>query len=149
MIHERTEELTANADLYRMINYAKRNGSLQRLYWFIEVMLPGHLTRSGKPVVQAACWPSVWTPEISVGLDPEVSRCWAEILMEMFVQGNADKGIERKHHALSLTIRERMEGLDWYEFGSTEFDCVCADCGAVFRDMAPDAEYSCCGDWRD
>lgn len=144
MIHERTY-LTTATEIRKLLEIERRHNRLDHLYWFVEVKLPGSRTRSGKPVLQAACWPKEHVPVIPVGCDPDTSRHWAEMLKALFEDGNAGTGIE---HALALTNAERMEGLDWYEWGQ-EFDCICETCGAVFKDTAPNAEYSCCGGWRD
>jgi hypothetical protein len=140
MIHERTY-LTTNTELHRMLDRAKRDGFLDSLYWFVEVKIPGAKTRGGKPVLQAACWPGAWVPVVPVGSEPEVSRHWAEILKAMFEEGNAGTGCE---HALALTDAERLAGLDWYEFGSAVWDCICCECGAVFASTAANADWCGC-----
>lgn len=137
--------LTTKTELSRMIARAVAGGHLHRLYWFVQVKLPSSRTRSGKAEIVAASWPKDHIPVIPLGDDPEVSRCWAELLLALFVDGNAGTGIE---HALCLTDRATLGSADWYEFGA-EWDVVCEGCGAVFRDTAPNAEYWCCGEWRD
>ena len=132
--------LTTNTELNRMLDRARRDGFLSRLYWFIEVKLPGSKTRSGKPVLQAASWPKTYIPIIAVGDCPEISRNWAEILRAMFEDGNRGTGCE---HALALTDAERLDGLDSYEFG-VEWDCVCAACGSVWQSTAANEEWCGC-----
>lgn len=141
---ERTD-LTNKAELARMIARAVAGGHLHRLYWFVQIKIPGSRTRSGRAEIVAASWPKDHIPVVPMGDDPEVSRCWAELVKAMFEDGNRGSGIE---HALCLTDRETLAGADWYEWGQ-EFDCVCETCGAVFRDTAANAGYSCCGGWRE
>jgi hypothetical protein len=132
--------LTTNTELNRMLDRAKRDGFLSRLYWFIEVKLPGSKTRCGKPVLQAASWPKTCVPVILVGGDPEVSRQWAELLKALFEAGNLGTGCE---HALALTDKERLDGLEWYEWGDV-WDCVCGECGAVFASSVPQEAWCGC-----
>lgn len=141
--------LTTKTELARMVARAVAGGHLAKLFWFVQVKLPSARTRSGKPEIVAASWPKDQIPVVAMGDDPEISRCWAEMIMEMFVDGNRGTGITRKDHALCLTDRATLGEADWYEFGGQEWDVICETCGAVFRDTAPNAEYSCCGEWRD
>ena len=138
-ILERTY-LTTNAELKKLLAHATRTHTLHTLYWFVEVKLPGSKTRSGKPVLQAASWPKTWVPVIPVGDDPEISRCWAELLKALFEAGNRGTGCE---HALALTDKGRLDGLEWYEWGDV-WDCVCGECGAVFASSVPQEAWCGC-----
>lgn len=133
--------LTTPSDVRKMLDSARQRGQLDRLLWFVEVKLPGSCTRSGKAVLQAASWPKEHIPVIPVTCEPDISRHWAEMLKAMFESGNAGTGCE---HALALTNAERLAGLDWYEFGSVEWDCICCNCGAVFRSTSANAEWCGC-----
>lgn len=140
-ILERTY-LTTRTEVSKMLDIARQRNTLASLYWFVEVKLPGIRTRSGKPVLQAAGWPQAHIPVIPVGADPEVSRHYAEMLKAFFEDGNSGTGIE---HALALTSAEKLVGMDWYEFGR-EWDCICAQCGAVFRSTVANDKW--CGCWE-
>ncbi len=131
--------LTTKTEIAKILDTARRRNTLGQMYWFVEVKLPGSRTRSGKPVLQAAGWPQSHIPVIPVGCDPEISRHYAEMLKAFFEDGNRGLGIE---HALALTNTERLDGLAWYEYGH-EWDCICGECGAVFRSTV--ANDVCCG----
>lgn len=139
-IHVRTY-LTTPTELKRMIARAVAGGHLHRLYWFVQVKIPGSRTRRSRSEIVAASWPKDWIPVIAVGGDPEISRCWADVLLELFVQGNRGTGIE---HALCLTDEATLGNADWYEWGRV-WDCVCAQCGAVFESTAANEDWCGCG----
>jgi hypothetical protein len=58
---------------------------------------------------------------------------------------NALVGYTANVSALALTNAEKLDGMDWYEFGR-EWDCICAQCGAVFRSTAANDKW--CGCWE-
>lgn len=122
----------------KILDAAKRDGSLHELYWMIEFRAPVRtLPPSIKPpgsimgsVVFAASFPGKWIPVIPVAPDPMASLEYAELLKGLLYAKNRtwvqDIGV-------ALTNREVMQGYRWYEWGDRlpPGDEFCRTCGAV------------------
>jgi hypothetical protein len=112
----------------RIIDGAKRRQDLASLYWMVEMRLPASLGGG----YAAAAWPTRCVPVLPVAPDPEESRHWAHLLLELFRTSNIGRGIE---FDLALTnddmLRETQAA--WYIYGQQVItrDCVCAHCGAI------------------
>jgi len=122
---------TARKHLERLIELTTKAGDLGTLYWYVEAKLPGRMTSTGKPQLQAASWPDVWIPVIPVGPDPQISRHYIEILLEAFRASNGGQGIE---FGIGLTSIDQIETKKVYEWGEQRWDCICELCGAVFQE---------------
>jgi hypothetical protein len=142
-IFDRTH-FTPRKKLDRLIALATQAGDLPTLYWYVEAKVPGRMTTTGKPQLQAASWPDVWIPVLAVGPDPEISRHYIEILLEAFRASNSGQGIE---FGLGLTAIDQLDGKRCYEWGDACWDCVCVVCGGVFQETTPAVEI-CDECWR-
>lgn len=130
MFSERTH-LHTNKNLERIIDGARRLGELDQLYWMVEVKISASLAGTKQPVIAAASWPLGWVPVVPVGCDPQLSRHYAEILLECLKTSNRGRLID---FGLALTNRGIIEqgGYQVYEWGELRWDCVCVACGAVW-----------------
>lgn len=133
--------LTEMSKVKRTIQWAKANGCLDKLYWYVECLLPPERTQSGDPVLQGADYPRNLVPVVPVGDNPALSLEWIEILAELFRQVDANEGIQ---FGVCVTDRETLGentewtgeyrpgvDFDWYVWGDATWDTICAVCGAV------------------
>lgn len=124
--------LTSKATLTRLIDGARRAGHLDQLYWFVEMRVSPSLTGAKGAIIAAATYPPGWTPIIPVAPDPQLSRHYAEMLMELLKRANRGRLIE---FGLALTAAEIIAEeatMPTYEWGDACWDCVCVFCGAVW-----------------
>lgn len=122
----------------KILDAAKRDGSLHELYWMIEFRAPVRtLPPSIRPpgsvmgsVVFAASFPGKWIPVIPVGSDPMASLEYAELLKGLLYAKNRTWVQEI---GVALTNREAMQGYKWYEWGDRlpAGDEFCRACGGV------------------
>lgn len=121
----------------RILDAAKRDGSLHTLYWHIESRAPASLLPpSIRPpgtlvgsVVFVASHPGKHIPVIPVGDDPAVSVEYAELLRGWMHSRNRwvqDIGV-------ALMPSDLLRGLKWYEWGDRlpAGDEFCRRCGGV------------------
>ena len=131
-----------------ILNTARRMGELDRLFWYVEVEFPKRMIPAGVRRRQPAQWPHGCIPVLPVGTDPEESRTWAELLVELFNVDNRGRGIT---FAPALTSVELLAGLAWYEYGgelpAVEVDHVCGTCGQVHRGPVGKAPKCECYEW--
>lgn len=124
-IFDRTHFLS-NSRIRQLLAAAAADNELSYLYWYVEAKVPGRLSGTGRPQLQAASWPGPWIPVLPVG-DPAISRHWADLLVECFRVSNP--GIE---FGLGLTMDELLFDKRAYAWGEERWDNVCVCCGAVF-----------------
>ena len=121
----------------KILDAAKRDGSLHELYWHVEFRSPVSLLppwlKAQKPlmgsVVFVASHPGKHIPVIPVGDDPAISMEYAELLRGWMWSRNRwvqDIGI-------ALMPADLLRGLKWYEWGDRlpPGDEFCKRCGAV------------------
>ena len=121
----------------RILDAAKRDGSLHTLYWHIEFRSPVSLLppwlKAQNPltgsVVFVASHPGKHIPVIPVGSDPAISMEYAELLKGWMHSRNRwvqDIGV-------ALMPADLLRGLKWYEWGDRlpPGDEFCKRCGAV------------------
>ena len=121
----------------RILDAAKRDGSLHELYWHIEFRSPVSLLppwlKAQNPltgsVVFVASHPGKHIPVIPVGSDPAISMEYAELLRGWMHSRNRwvqDIGI-------ALMPADLLRGLKWYEWGDRlpPGDEFCRKCGGV------------------
>ncbi len=121
----------------RILDAAKRDGSLHTLYWHIEFRSPVSLLppwlKAQNPltgsVVFVASHPGKHIPVIPVGDDPAISMEYAELLRGWMWSRNRwvqDIGI-------ALMPADLLSGLKWYEWGDRlpPGDEFCRKCGGV------------------
>lgn len=122
----------------RILDAARRDGSLHELFWMIEFRAPVRtLPPTIKPpgaimgsVVFAASFPGKWIPVIPVGSDPLASQEYAELLKGLLYAKNRTWVQEI---GVALTNRDVMQGYKWYEWGDRlpPGDEFCRKCGGV------------------
>ncbi len=122
----------------KILDAAKRDGSLHELYWMIEFRAPVRtLPPSIKPpgsvmgsVVFAASFPGKWIPVVPVAPDPLASQEYAELLKGLLYAKNRTWVQEI---GIALTNLEVMRGYRWYEWGDRlpAGDEFCKRCGGV------------------
>jgi len=130
-----------------MLAAAQRDGSLGRLWWFVEAEYPKRLVPPGVKRRQPAMWPMGFIPVLPAGPDVEQQQAWAEMLAGLFESGNAGRGIVFKP---TLTTTDLLAGLRWYEYGESvgyEVDHVCPTCGQVQRAPAGERPRCECYAW--
>lgn len=117
-----------------VLNAAQRDGTLSDLRWYVEAEFPRRMLPHGVKRCQPAQWPHGCIPVLPVGTDPDESRVWAELLVELFSIDNQGRGIT---FAPALTSVDLLDGLAWYEYGGelppVEVDHVCGTCGQIHR----------------
>lgn len=130
MFAERTH-LHTTKNLERIIDGARRMGELDQLYWMVEIKVAAALAGTKWPVIAAGSYPLGWVPVIRVGVDPVLSRHYAEILMACLKTANRGRLID---FGLALTTRGIIETGEYriYEWGEPCWDCVCVVCGSVW-----------------
>lgn len=114
-----------------VLQAAQARNDLAALLWFVEAEYPRRMVPAGVKRRQPAMWPLGFIPCIPAGPDVEEQRHWAELLAGLFEAGNCGRGIVFK---ATLTTRELMEGLHWYEWGEPvgwTVDYICPTCGQV------------------
>lgn len=131
----------------QIIDAALADGSLAKLYWFVEMVVPNNL-RGTTNRIQSANWPTGWIPVICAGPDPETQEVWAALMQWSFELANAGTGIE---FCLALTTADLLEGLPHYEFGDIPQAIaprICHHCGSVYEvAVHEDADCDICGAW--
>lgn len=131
-----------------ILNTARRQGELDRLFWYVEAEFPKKMLPAGIRRRQPAQWPHGCIPVLPVGSDPEESRVWVELLAELFSLDNRGRGIT---FSPSLTSVDLLTGLIWYEYGGDlpplEVDHVCPTCGQVSRGQVGKAPQCECYEW--
>ena len=105
----------------RILAEAQASGRLHELYWY-------PVAQNGprdKAVAVGGAVPSI--PVVPVAPDPEISRHWAHLLLNMF----AIPGVE---FAADLTTAEILDesGIPWFIWGL--HDHICPGCGAINGD---------------
>lgn len=127
----------------KVVESAKQKGELCRLYWFVNVAVPGRHYDDRKSREQPGMFPKSTVPVIRIGADEIESRHHAETLAEIFAFVNRGRGFKV---AVEITDADMLaNGWHWYEWGE-RWDCVCAVCGAVFSDTVPTLD--CCEECR-
>ena len=109
----------------RILAEAERRGELGQLVWFVEMKI--RLEHAAAP------WPGARVPVVPVAPDPEITRCWADLLTVLFQQGNRGGGLEFAP-ALTNWATLASTGVDWYEWGAWPIDIICPACGAINHD---------------
>lgn len=123
----------------RIIDGAKARNDLSSLYWMVEMRLPQSLGGG----YAAAAYPTRCVPVLPLAPDPEESRHWAHLLLELFKCANVGRGIE---FDLALTnddlLRETASA--WYIYGerSPAQDVACLSCGGILIDGACDCQQA-------
>lgn len=111
----------------RKILEAARRDAYADLYWYVEVMLPG---RRSAPAV----YPAQTIPVIAVAPEPEITRHYAHMLVELLrAHAGQPAGVE---FVSQLIAGESLNdaGVRWYVYGDVvEMDAICYACGAVGR----------------
>lgn len=121
----------------KIIDGAKQRNDLDSLYWMVEMKLPASLGGG----FAAATYPTRCVPVLPLAPDPEESRHWAHLLLELFKCSNVGRGIE---FDLALTnddlLRETASA--WYVYGqrSPARDVVCLACGGILMDGRCDCQ---------
>ena len=125
------QQLATRRTLDRLLAGAGADGSLDSLYWFVEMKISPSLAGTRHPVVAACSYPVGWVPVVPVGSDPQLSRHYAEVLLECLKSSNRGRLIE---FGLALTSDEVIAGgFRVYEWGEARWDCICVECGAVWQ----------------
>lgn len=130
-----------------VLSAAQRDGTLDRLYWFVEAEYPKRLVPPGVKRRQPAMWPMGFIPVLPAGPDVDEQQAWAELLAGLFECGNAGRGIVFKP---TLTTADLLDGLRWYEYGEPvgwEVDHICPKCGQVQRGPAGERPRCECWEW--
>lgn len=130
-----------------VLTAAAQRGTLGDLYWFVEAHYPRRMVRHGVSARQPAMWPHGFIPVLPAGPDPETQREWASLLAVLFEAGNQGRGIEFRP---TLTSRELLDGLRWYEYGERpnyQVDHVCSKCGQVITAPVGQAPRCECWEW--
>lgn len=110
----------------RILAEAARRGELDSLYWYLIVKVPGRRETAG-------CYPPHRVPVVPVGPDPEESRHYAHLLLELARAGTPGAILR-----LELTARDVLDASvpgRWYVWGEEPpaLDEICPFCGAVTR----------------
>jgi len=130
-----------------MLRAYGKAGALHDICWFVQMIFPPPTKAEARRMTQqerqehryrTASWPGNWVPIVPVAPCPETSRAEIEILVTLMVC--VDPTV-RLSPALGLV--SDLTTLKHYEFGS-EWDCICSQCGAVFRWTVPDVDI--CGE---
>ena len=120
----------------RILDGAKRQHELHRLYWLVEIRWPlsavkgrTSLEKEAKRYTNA-CHPERWVPAIPVGPCPETSRHWAEMLCALFASSNRGRGMD---FYPALADLDTLAGAPWYIYGEglPTRDQVCERCGGI------------------
>jgi hypothetical protein len=124
-----------------IIEIAQADGSLDSLYWIIEVDF-----RVGFGVKSAGVKVNDIVQVIPVAPCPDASEADAELLRALCERSQLGTG--KKYH-LALTDIEMLNarpGMDWCEWGDEheKVDNICPECGAVHPTSYEDT-WSCCG----
>ena len=104
----------------KILEAAALAGELDQLYWY-----PVATNQRGEPPVAVGAVPSI--PAVPVGDDPETSRHWAHLLIELMVCPGVTFGLELSTAALLDGC-----GTAWFVWGA--HDHVCPGCGAIGND---------------
>ena len=70
---------------------AQRDGTLNRLYWYVEAEYPKRLVPPGVKRRQPAMWPMGFIPVLPAGPDVDEQQAWAELLAGLFECGNVGR----------------------------------------------------------
>ncbi|GIW60768.1 MAG: hypothetical protein KatS3mg087_1834 [Patescibacteria group bacterium] len=112
----------------RILEEAKKRGETGDLFWYIVVRRKG-----GKYV--PGCFPPFRVPVVPVGDDPEESRHYAHLMLEIAKAGTPGLILNIELTSRDL-LNENIPGR-WYEWGDTpphvEYDFVCKFCGSVSK----------------
>lgn len=126
-----------------MLHAYGKAGALHDICWFVQMIFPPLTKAQARGMSQqerqehryrTACWPGDWVPIVRV-TDPDLSRVDIEILVAFFVAANRPD----VKFAPALGLVSDLTTLKHYEFGH-EWDCICSQCGAVFRWTVPDVD---------
>lgn len=101
-----------------------KSSGYRGLYWYCEM-------RIGLNRYAPACYPGMYVPVVPIAPDPEESRHWAHLLMELFKTADNSPTIQFEPQIASTeTLRDT--GCWWYEFGDPVLvDVVCRSCGCI------------------
>lgn len=105
----------------QILHQAARRGELHTLYWY-----PVETTgRRDRAVTVGHADPAI--PVIPVGNDPEISRHYAHLMIELIEMPGAA-------FALDLTTADLLDqvGVPWFVFG--DHDHICPSCAAIGGD---------------
>lgn len=124
-----------------IIKHATKDGSLDSLYWFIEVDY-----RVGFQIKSAGTKINGLIQVIPVSPCAETSAAEAELLRTLCERAQAGTG---KKFSIALTDRETLQArpdMDWCEWGDKHqsIDNICPECGAVHT-TGYEGLWSCCG----
>lgn len=120
---------------------ASRDGTLDQLYWYVEIRLPLSWKDKINGLLKPASHPHEWVPVIPVGDDPKAAEREALKLRDEFAAANTGRGFS---FSICLTAIDILEsaGVQWYRLGETPWgedapapiwDDVCPTCGTVTR----------------
>ena len=126
---------------------AQRDGTLNRLYWYVEAEYPKRLVPPGVKRRQPAMWPMGFIPVLPAGPDVDRELACAEPRAALVQCGTVGRGIVFKP---TLTTADLLDGLRWYEYGGPvgwEVDYVCPKCGQVQRAEAGERPRCECYEW--
>lgn len=112
---------TQSKTLQGKILSAARRDNYAGLYWIVECE---YAHQKFAPAVHHRRW----IPAIPVAPDPEITRHWAHILVEMFALHNPPP----VHFETVIVVQEELSKFHWYELGDIlPIDLVCLICGAT------------------
>lgn len=101
----------------RILTAAAADGTLPDLYWYI-------VSGDDAIALRAPDGTGI-VPVLPVAPDPETTRHWAHMMLELAQQYHPKRAMH-----LELTVRTALEQHGaWHDWGSTDF--VCPGCGAV------------------
>lgn len=125
-------QLISRRHLERLLSGAIAAGDQRTLYWFVEMRISPSLAGTREPVLSACSYPVGWVPVVPVGDDPVASRHYADLLLECLKSGNRGRLIE---FGMALTTTDVIVdgGFQIHEWGDACWDCVCVECGGVWR----------------
>lgn len=126
-------------DKQHILQRAQADGSLDSLYWFVEVDLPLRLGGKSSAVkINGA------VPVVPVAPCAESSEAEAELLR--WLCENEKRGSGYVFNT-SLTLKSVLDdGFTWYEWGDRHqsIDNICPECGQIHT-TTYEGLWSCCG----
>jgi hypothetical protein len=127
-----------------VLTSAHERQDLDVLWWYVEAQYPRKMMQPGISGHQPAMWPRGFIPVVAAGPDWETQRIWAELLCELFAEGNRGRDITFRP---LLTHIDLLNNLRWYEWGDQpEIDHICAECGQIRIGPIDEPQKCDCGE---